>query len=76
MDIRLTLALSGRQSACGGAVESLRWPVHSRGLFEVSLLHRQRPQAFASTAVSIPITGLPMESSVFHGGGRYGNRYR
>jgi len=32
----------------GREAESCRWPVHSRGLFEVSLLYRQLPRAFAS----------------------------
>jgi hypothetical protein len=31
-----TLPLSGRQGAWGGTAESWWWPVHSRGLFEVS----------------------------------------
>ena len=33
--VRLTLPLSGRQEACGGAAENIGLPVHSRGLFEV-----------------------------------------
>jgi hypothetical protein len=33
-DICITLPLSGRQGAFGGTADSLRWPVHSRGLFE------------------------------------------
>ena len=32
--VRITLPLSGRQGAWGGAAESLRRPVHSRGLLE------------------------------------------
>jgi len=35
-DMGLTLPLSGRQGACGGGVESLWGPVHSRGLFGIS----------------------------------------
>jgi hypothetical protein len=37
-----TLPLSGRQEAWGGGAESWLGPVHSRGLFEVSTLVRQR----------------------------------
>jgi hypothetical protein len=32
----LTLPLSGRQGAWGGPAGIWWWPVHSRGLFEVS----------------------------------------
>ena len=74
--ILLTLPLSGRQGARGGAAECLWRPVHSRGLFEVSRLDRQPPRTFASTAESISIMGGPKESSVYHYGGRCGNRYR
>ena len=38
--LRPTLPLSGRQGAWGGEAGRLWWPVHSRGLFEVSLLHK------------------------------------
>jgi hypothetical protein len=37
----LTLPLSGRQGAQGGAEESLRGPVHSRGLLDVIIRGRQ-----------------------------------
>jgi hypothetical protein len=33
--MHLTLPLSGRQEACGGAAENIGLTVHSRGLFEV-----------------------------------------
>ena len=44
----LTLPLSGRRGAWGGEAESSWGPVHSRGVFEVSLLRRQRPHTLAS----------------------------
>lgn len=34
----VTLPLSGRQGSSGDVEENYRWPVHSRGLFEVSAL--------------------------------------
>jgi hypothetical protein len=33
LSIHPTLPLSGRPIHCAGEAESLRWPVHSRGLF-------------------------------------------
>jgi hypothetical protein len=45
-----TLPLSGRQEAWGGVAKSLWWPVHSKGLFEVSSSHRQRPRTSAAQA--------------------------
>jgi len=36
----VTLPLSGRKGTLGGAAESRWWPVHSMGLFEVSLQAR------------------------------------
>ena len=43
-------ALSGRQGTWGGVAECLWGPVHSKGLFEVSRSHRQRPRASAAQA--------------------------
>jgi len=48
--VGITLPLSGRQEAWGGAAESWWRPVHSKGLFEVSPSHRQRPQASVAQA--------------------------
>jgi len=45
--VLLTLPLSGRQGVLGGDAESLRWSVHSKGLFEVSRPCRQLMRAVA-----------------------------
>jgi hypothetical protein len=44
------------------------------GLFEVSRLYRQDLQTFALTAEALLFKESPMESSVFHAGGKYENR--
>jgi hypothetical protein len=46
----LTLPLSGRQGTWGGEAGCSWWPVHSRGLFEVSPLHRESLQFVAADA--------------------------
>jgi hypothetical protein len=45
-----TLPLSGRQGEWSREAENKWRHEHSRGLFEVSLLHRQRVRTFASPA--------------------------
>ncbi len=70
----LALPLSGGLKACGVEAESLRWPLQSRGLFEVSRLYRQALQTFALTAEALSFKESPMESSVCHAGGKYENR--
>jgi hypothetical protein len=50
----------------GGGAESWWWPVHSRGVFEVSTPYRQRSQTFASPAGSPTITDRSKELFVFH----------
>ena len=44
------------------------------GLFEVSRLYRQDLQTFDMTAKALSFKESPMESSVFHAGGKYENR--
>ena len=46
---RLMLPLSRRQGVDGGVADGKWWPVHSRGLFEVSPLTRHRRGATGRT---------------------------
>jgi hypothetical protein len=60
LSVDLTLLLSFRQGDGGGLAKSFRWPVHSRGLFEVALSSGKLSQI---SGVSATYTYLCYESA-------------